>query len=315
MGARRGADHYGIDGNSHKTLRRAADGVDGTGGGRTARDCRSQGGQADRLGLFQAAQGTRTLDLAVVGEQGRRTRHCRSCQRQHDRARAQKNTLQPHRRQHWVIPPKANSAFVAAMEDVLAVYTRPRERRRGIADDQGQQSTRTAPTGRTHDCKRPLRCTPNDLLPGGGGAAAAWPLAARAQQAGKIHKVGYLSPSVPSVFTPLLFDSLRELGWIEGKNVAFERRFAENRVERLPELAAELVRLNVDVIVATGTLGPLAAKRATSTIPIIMTAAGDPLGSGLVASLARPGSNVTGMSLMVPDLGGKRLELLKELLP
>src|SRR5262245_30816740 len=87
-----------------------------------------------------------------------------------------------------------------------------------------------------------------------GGAVAAWPLAARAQQAGKIHKVGYLSPSVPSVFTPLLFDSLRELGWIEGKNVAFERRFAENRVERLPELAAELVRLNVDVIVATGTL-------------------------------------------------------------
>src|SRR5262249_33489478 len=86
-----------------------------------------EGGQADCLGLFQAAQRTRTLDLAVVGEQGRRTRHCRSCQRQHDRARAQKNTLQPHRRQHWVIPPKANSAFVAAMEDVLAVYTRPRD--------------------------------------------------------------------------------------------------------------------------------------------------------------------------------------------
>src|SRR5438067_11930831 len=79
------------------------------------------------LGLFQAAQGTRTLDLAAVGEQGRRTRHCRSCQRQHDRARAQKITLQPNRRQHWVIPPKANSAFVAAMEDVLAVYTRPRD--------------------------------------------------------------------------------------------------------------------------------------------------------------------------------------------
>src|SRR5207244_5300764 len=78
--------------------------------------------------LFRsAAQGTRTLDLAVVGEQGRRTRHCRSCQRQHNRARAQKNTLQPHRRQHWVIPPTANSAFVAAMEDVLAVYTRPRD--------------------------------------------------------------------------------------------------------------------------------------------------------------------------------------------
>src|SRR5438874_4957785 len=104
-------------------------------------------------------------------------------------------------------------------------------------------------------------------------------------------------------------------GWIEGQNVVIERRYAENRVERLPELAAELVRLNVDVIVGIGTLAPLAAKRATTTIPIVMTAAGDPLGSGLVASLARPGGNVTGMSLMAPDLGGKRLELLKEVLP
>ena len=148
-----------------------------------------------------------------------------------------------------------------------------------------------------------------------GGAAIARPLSARAQQAGKIHKIGYLSPDSPSaVITPFL-DALRELGWIEGQNVTFEYRYAENRLERLPELAAELVRLNVDVIVARGTLGPLAAKRATSTIPIVMTAAGDPLGSGLVASLARPDGNVTGMSLMVPELGGKRLELLKELLP
>src|SRR5262249_58546268 len=108
-----------------------------------------------------------------------------------------------------------------------------------------------------------------------GGGVAAWPLAARAQQAGKIHKVGYLSPSLPSVYSPLLFDNLRELGWIEGKNVTFEYRFAENRLERLPELAAELVRLNVDVIVAVGTLGPLAAKRATTTIPIVMLSAGD----------------------------------------
>ena len=148
-----------------------------------------------------------------------------------------------------------------------------------------------------------------------GGAAAAWPLAVSAQQAGKIHKVGYLSPSLPSVYFPLLFYDLRELGWNEGKNVTFEYRFAENRLERLPELATELVRLNVDVIVAIGTLGPLAAKRATTTIPIVMLSAGDPLGTGLVDSLARPGGNVTGMSLMVPDLGGKRLELLKELLP
>src|SRR6516165_2554457 len=149
------------------------------------------------------------------------------------------------------------------------------------------------------------------------GGSVAWPLAARAQQPGKTHTIGLLSPasSSPSVL-PALFDApLAELGWIEGKNLVVERRYAENRPERLPELAAELVRLNVEVIVAAGTLGPLAAKQATSTIPIVMTASGDPLGSGLVASLARPGGNVTGMSLMAPDLGGKRLELLKELLP
>jgi putative ABC transport system substrate-binding protein len=150
-----------------------------------------------------------------------------------------------------------------------------------------------------------------------GGAAAAWPLSARAQQARKTHTIGLLSPAT-SVFTPnsaVLVNTLRELGWIEGQNIAIERRYAENRLERLPELAAELVHLNVEVIVAIGTLGPLAAKRATSTIPIVMTAAGDPLASGLVASLARPGGNVTGSSLMVPDIAGKRLELLKELLP
>src|SRR5205807_6360142 len=150
-----------------------------------------------------------------------------------------------------------------------------------------------------------------------GGAAVAWPLAARAQQARKIRKIGVLSPSVP-IFTSAnsaLANGLRELGWIEGQNIAIERRYAENRLERLPGLAAELVRLNVEVIVAVGTLGPLAAKRATSTIPIVMTAAGDPLASGLVASLAHPGGNVTGSSLMVPDIAGKRLELLKEILP
>ncbi len=148
--------------------------------------------------------------------------------------------------------------------------------------------------------------------------AIVFPLAVRAQQARKIHTIGLLSAGSPDLTAPqaVVFpDALRELAWIEGKNVAFERRYAENQVERLPELAAELVRLNVDVIVAIGTLAPLAAKRATTTIPIVMTAAGDPLGSGLVASLARPGGNVTGMSLMAPDLGGKRLELLKEVLP
>ena len=149
------------------------------------------------------------------------------------------------------------------------------------------------------------------------GATAAWPLALRAQQAGKIYTVGSLTAGtgapIPGITT--LGDTLRELGWIEGKNIAFERRYAENRLDRLPALAAELVDLKVDVIVAAGTLAPLAAKRATTTIPIVMTAAGDPVGSGLVPNLARPGGNVTGLSLMVPDLGGKRLELLKELLP
>jgi putative tryptophan/tyrosine transport system substrate-binding protein len=156
-----------------------------------------------------------------------------------------------------------------------------------------------------------------------GGAAAAWPLSARAQQAGKRYTIGIFSAGVGPENAQnaawwvwdAFFDALRESGWVEGKNIAFERRYADNRVERLPVLAAELVRLNVDVIVGIGTLAPLAAKQATSTIPIVMAAAGDPVGSGLVASLARPGGNVTGMSLMAPDLGGKRLELLIELLP
>jgi putative ABC transport system substrate-binding protein len=152
-----------------------------------------------------------------------------------------------------------------------------------------------------------------------GGTTLGWPLAARAQQVGKIHTIGILSAGSfepgPGPVNTAFPDALRELGWIVGKNVVFDRRYAENRLERLPELAAELVRLNVDVILGIGTLAPLAAKHATTIIPIVMGAAGDPVGSGLVASLARPGSNVTGMSLMAPDLGGKRLELLKEVLP
>jgi putative tryptophan/tyrosine transport system substrate-binding protein len=142
-----------------------------------------------------------------------------------------------------------------------------------------------------------------------------WPFAARAQQGGKKYIVGRFSAGSATLEAAALTEALRELGWVEGKNVVFERRYAENRLERLPELAADLVRLKVDVIIAGGTLAPLAAKRATSTIPIVMVAAGDPLGNGLVASLARPGGNVTGTSVMAPDLGGKRLELLKELLP
>jgi putative ABC transport system substrate-binding protein len=142
---------------------------------------------------------------------------------------------------------------------------------------------------------------------------AAWPLGARAQQAEKVYKIGSLTAGSPG--PSIVGEAFRERGYVGGKNVTFESRYAEDRLDRLPKLAAELVSLKVDVIITWGTLAPLAAKRATSTIPIVMIAAGDPVGSGLVASLAHPGGNVTGTSLMAPDLGGKRLELLKELLP
>jgi putative ABC transport system substrate-binding protein len=146
-----------------------------------------------------------------------------------------------------------------------------------------------------------------------GVATAAWPLSVRAQQAEKVYKIGSLTAGSPG--PSIVGEAFRELGYVGSKNVTFESRYAEDRLDRLPKLAAELVSLKVDVIITWGTLAPLAAKRATSTIPIVMIAAGDPVGSGLVASLAHPGGNVTGTSLMAPDLGGKRLELLKELLP
>jgi len=142
--------------------------------------------------------------------------------------------------------------------------------------------------------------------------------AARAQQSGRIYRVGVLNagraPGSADAFYALS-QEFEKLGWVEGKNLVIERRFAEDHIERLDALAAELVRLKVDVIYTVGTLAPLAAKRAMSTIPIVMGAAGDPLGSGLVSNLAHPGGNVTGNSMMVPELGGKRLELMKELLP
>ena len=153
-----------------------------------------------------------------------------------------------------------------------------------------------------------------------GGAVLAWPLAAGAQQGGKLHRIAYLSAGTASAqggpgLERAFVEGLGELGWIEGKNVVVEYRYADNHPDRLPAFAAELVHLKVDVIVTDGTLAPLAAKQATSTIAIVMAPAGDPLGSGLVASLSHPGGNITGLSLMAPDLGGKRLELLKELLP
>jgi putative ABC transport system substrate-binding protein len=139
-----------------------------------------------------------------------------------------------------------------------------------------------------------------------------------AQQTGKVPRIGLLDSSTSSGMA-VLVDAFRQemskLGWIEGKNITIEYRFAEQKAERLPELAADLVRLNVDLIVTTGEPPALAAKRATTTIPIVMANAADPVGSGFVASLARPGGNVTGLSNLGPELNSKRLEVLKDAIP
>jgi putative tryptophan/tyrosine transport system substrate-binding protein len=150
-----------------------------------------------------------------------------------------------------------------------------------------------------------------------GGAVAAWPLAVRAQQ-GKMPTIGFLganTPSAESQWIAAFVQRLRELGWIEGRTVAIEYRWAEGRAERAAEIAAELVRLKVDVIVTYATTPALAAKQATSAIPIVLATSGDPVGTGLVANLARPGGNITGSSIQQTDLAGKRLELLRELIP
>ena len=139
-----------------------------------------------------------------------------------------------------------------------------------------------------------------------------------AQQTGKIFRIGFLDNSTASGIAVLLEafrQELRKLGWIEGKNIAIEYRFSELKAERLSELAADLVRLNVDLIVTTGEPPARAAKSATTTIPIVMANAGDPVGSGFVASLARPGGNVTGLSNLGPELNSKRLEVLKDAIP
>jgi putative ABC transport system substrate-binding protein len=141
--------------------------------------------------------------------------------------------------------------------------------------------------------------------------------AVEAQQPARIPRIGILIPPSASFFSARVEafrQRLRELGYVEGKNVLIEYRYAEGKLERLPDLAAELVRLKVDVIVTAGP-GILAAKKASATIPIVFAAAPDPVGGGLVSSLARPGGNLTGLSVMGPDLDGKRLELLKEAFP
>jgi putative ABC transport system substrate-binding protein len=148
-----------------------------------------------------------------------------------------------------------------------------------------------------------------------GGAAAAWPLAARAQQARKLPTIGFLgaaTPSVASQWVTSFEKRLRELGWIEGHTVAIEYRWAEARTERYSEIAAELVGLKVDVIVTWASAPVLAAKQATMLIPIVFAAQMDPVGAGVVASLARPGGNVTGLSIQQTDTASKRLELLRE---
>ena len=151
-----------------------------------------------------------------------------------------------------------------------------------------------------------------------GGAAAAWPLAARAQQQGKLPTLGFIvatTASAESERISAFLQRLRELGWIEGRTIAIEFRYGEGHADRLSELATELVRLKVDAIVAQSSPAVLAAKQATSVIPIVFPVSGDPIGSGLVASLARPGGNVTGLSLQQTELGGKRIEFLREALP
>jgi putative ABC transport system substrate-binding protein len=141
---------------------------------------------------------------------------------------------------------------------------------------------------------------------------------AEAQQPTKIPRIGYLtggSRSASSVRIEAFRQGLRELGYVEGKNIVIEWRSAEEKLDRLPALAAELVRLKVDIIVTSGPIPTRAAKEATSTIPIVMAQDPDPVGSGFVASLARPGGNITGLATLRPELSGKQLELLKEIIP
>jgi putative ABC transport system substrate-binding protein len=152
-----------------------------------------------------------------------------------------------------------------------------------------------------------------------GGVAAAWPVAARAQQGERVRRIGVLmavaNNTLGQARARAFQQQLERLGWIEGRNIAIDYRWTEGRIEPLAAVAAELVRLKVDIIVTTATPATEAAKQATSLIPIVFVSAGEPVGAGLVASLARPGGNVTGLSSQTADLTGKRVELLREIIP
>ena len=151
-----------------------------------------------------------------------------------------------------------------------------------------------------------------------GGMAAAWPFMARAQHVGRVPTIGFLGVGTSSgagQWVGAFVQRLHELDWIDGRTIAVEYRWAEGRYERAAEIASEFVQRKVDVIVTSATAGAVAAKQATSVIPIVFAAAGDPVGTGLVASLARPGGNVTGLSLQQTETAGKRLELLREVVP
>jgi ABC-type uncharacterized transport system substrate-binding protein len=151
-----------------------------------------------------------------------------------------------------------------------------------------------------------------------GGAAAAWPLVARAQLSTNIRTIGFLGMETEAGSAPwvaALRAGLRELGYSEGKEIAFEFRYADGKYEHLAQLAAELLEQKIDVLVTYGTPGGRAAKDATTAVPIVIASSGDPVASGLVASLSRPGGNITGVAFFNPELSAKRLELLKEVFP
>jgi putative ABC transport system substrate-binding protein len=151
-----------------------------------------------------------------------------------------------------------------------------------------------------------------------GGAAAAWPLTARAQQAGKVYRIGFLGNSTAALEANLVGsfrEGLRDLGYVEGQNILIEYRWAEGQYEQFPALIAELLAQRVEVIVTAGTPASLAVKKTTTSVPLVMVAVGDPVTTGLVASLARPGGNITGLTSTSEELDGKRLELLREVIP